>query len=375
MNNDEVACLIALNAGYVQRTVCEELQRNYGDLVSAFEAVAKGSAKDINARLSAKMTPKKLDSARKELQQVERKQITLIPFWEPNYPRLLDSILNPPPLLYCLGNVEILDRNSIAMVGTRSCSMYGTRVATGLSKAVADAGYVVTSGLALGVDTASHEAALEVGGLTTAVLGSGLGRIYPARNRKLAKRIAEAGCLVSEFPLDAAPQRFHFPRRNRVISGLSLATVVVEAGRKSGALITATWAAEQGREVFAVPGQVDTGFSSGCHQLLREGARVTESLEDIEDEISRMKTLLARDMEPEPLPAEQSREKQHDRPMGSPRDARKKLLLDVLGNKGDSLDSIEARTGLTADITLPLLMEMELEGRVVKKAAATYAKV
>ena len=373
--NDEMACLVALNAGYVQRTICEELQRNYGDLSSAFDAVAKGSAKDINARLSSKMTPDKLVSAHEEIEKADKLGVTLIPYWEPHYPRLLDSILNPPPVLYCQGNTDILDRNSIAMVGTRSCSMYGKRVASGLSQAIADAGYVVTSGLALGIDTSSHEAALEVGGLTTAVLGNGLANVYPARNRKLAKRVAETGCLVSEFPLEAVPQRFHFPRRNRVISGLSLATVVVEAGRKSGALITATWAAEQGREVFAIPGQVDTGFSTGCHQLLREGARVAESLEDIEYEISRMKTLLARDMEPDAREPVKSDEKQPDRPIGSPRDARKKLLLDVLGTKGDSLDSIEARTGLTADITLPLLMEMELEGRVVKKAATTYAKI
>jgi len=218
--------------------------------------------------------------AEKELEKLERLGYTLITFDDPIYPRLLREIVEPPPVLYCRGQAEILDWAAVAVVGSRRPSGYGRMMALKLSEELASCGLVVVSGLARGVDTLAHRGALR-SGRTVAVLGSGLENIYPQENRMLAEKIAESGAVVSEFPLDSGPLGFHFPLRNRIISGLSLACLVVEAGLKSGALITARLAADQGREVLAIPGPVDSELSRGTNFLIKHGARLAESAEDV----------------------------------------------------------------------------------------------
>lgn len=202
------------------------------------------------------------------------------------YPEILKQISDYPPLLFVRGTPDCLKRPAIAIVGSRACTAYGRSVAYHIARELAGMGLVVCSGLATGIDTQAHKAALDAGGLTVAVLGNGLASVYPAANQPLAQRIIDnGGALVSELPLAAGPVAYHFPQRNRIISGLSLGTLVVEANMRSGSLITARMALEQNREVFAVPGSVNSPGSRGCHRLLRQGAVLTESAEDIVEHI------------------------------------------------------------------------------------------
>jgi len=216
-----------------------------------------------------------------EIRKVQESRLALIPFTDTAYPELLKQIYDPPPILYVRGALKPEDRHAIAVVGARRCSSYGVSCAERLAGQLAGVGFTVVSGLARGLDTAAHRGALRSKGRTIAVLGSGLNRLYPPENRELADEIASSGAVISEFPMDAGPQRTNFPLRNRLISGLSLGVVVVEAARKSGSLITAAQALEQGRTVFAVPGRIDSFTSRGVHALIRDGAKLVESVEDI----------------------------------------------------------------------------------------------
>jgi DNA processing protein len=205
---------------------------------------------------------------------------------DPDYPALLREIPDPPPIMYVRGTLP--DRPGLAVVGSRGASSYGLSNARTLADGLARAGFVVVSGLARGIDTAAHEGALAAGGPTVAVLGNGLSGIYPPENIRLADRIVDNGALVSEFPFFTAPEPRNFPMRNRIISGMTLGTLVVEAAQKSGSLITARLAAEQNREVFAVPGSIRSFKSTGTHSLLKQGAKLVESLDDILEELPRV---------------------------------------------------------------------------------------
>lgn len=201
---------------------------------------------------------------------------------DPNYPALLAELPDAPPLLFVDGDANLLEQPQLAMVGSRRASRLGLDNATAFARSLAGGGFVITSGLALGIDGAAHQGALDVGGKTIAVLGTGLQRLYPRRHLGLAARIVEGGgALVSELPLDCPPQAANFPRRNRIISGLSLGVLVVEASPSSGSLITARLAAEQGREVYAIPGSIHHPGARGCHQLIRQGAALVENVDDI----------------------------------------------------------------------------------------------
>ncbi len=221
----------------------------------------------------------------READLVIRRGYRLITLTDAEYPGLLDEIHDPPPFLYALGS-ETAFAPAVAVVGSRNPTQYGLSMARRLGADLAAAGFVVVSGMAAGIDAAAHRGALSAGGKTVAVLGSGLGVIYPARNKSLYHDIAESGCVLSEQRVLEPPQSYHFPARNRIISGMTLGTVVVEAARKSGSLITAYLAAEQGREVFAVPGSIDSARSIGAHGLLKQGARLVEGVDDILEEFS-----------------------------------------------------------------------------------------
>jgi len=228
-----------------------------------------------------------------ELEKVARSGVDILTQEDPGYPTNLLPLPNSPPLLYVRGNLEQEDQLAVAVVGTRRVSPYGREVARRLGHELAMNGVTVVSGLALGVDAIAHASALESGGRTIAVLGSSVDQIYPARNRSLALQIVENGALVSEYPLGTKPEARNFPPRNRIISGMSLAVVVVEAAARSGALITAAFAAEQGRDVFAVPGSILSPGSDGCNRLIQEGAIAVTSPGDLLENLQ-LETAVAR---------------------------------------------------------------------------------
>jgi DNA processing protein len=239
------------------------------------------SKKDIDRIISLKNS-KILEN---ELKLIERDKIKVIDFFETEYPYYLKQINYPPLVLYLKGNVDLLDNKSVAIVGTRTPTKYGRLTAFNFAYKLCCLGLNIVSGLALGIDKAAHEGALAASGSTVGVLGSGLNCIYPSQNRKLARSIFEKGLMVSEYPLNTKPLASNFPRRNRIISGLSKGVVVIEAAQRSGALITANFALGQNREVFAVPGNIDQFQSKGPHSLIKEGAKLTESVEDILEEL------------------------------------------------------------------------------------------
>ncbi len=221
----------------------------------------------------------------KEMARLEKWGVQVITWEDPTYPRRLRQIYNPPPVLYMLGSLEPEDEWAVAVVGTRRPTDYGREAARVLATDLAKQGITVVSGLALGIDGIAHQAALDAGGRTIAVLGSGFHHLYPARHRDLARRIVANGALITEYALDVRPEASNFPPRNRIISGLSMGVVVVEAGEKSGALITAHFAAEQGREVFAVPGPIFNRPSAGTNRLIQEGAKAVTHVRDILEEL------------------------------------------------------------------------------------------
>lgn len=217
------------------------------------------------------------------LNKIEAKVVTIK---DEKYPELLKNIYDPPPIIYYKGNfLEIMNKKrGIAIVGSRKATYYGKKVARGIAAELAKRGYVIVSGLARGIDTNAHLGSLEAGGLTIAVLGCGIDRVYPEENRLLNDHIKENGAIISEFPIRTLPEKTNFPRRNRIISGLTLGTLVVEAAEKSGALLTADFALDQGKEVFAIPGSIYSHLSIGCHNLIKQGAKLVSSYQDILDE-------------------------------------------------------------------------------------------
>jgi DNA processing protein len=247
----------------------------FGELGAAWNASenelrAAGLGPTLARNVVARRGELDLDS---ELGRVEASGYGIISWDDDSYPRRLREIDAPPPLLYCWGRLEDRDQAAFAVVGTRKPSAYGQQVGRELATLLASGGVTVVSGMARGVDGLAHQAALDAGGRTIAVLGSGLDRVYPPEHRKLAARIASQGAVLSEFPLGRAPEPSNFPARNRVISGMCAGVVVIEAGESSGALITAGFAAEQGREVFAVPGSIYNRHSAGTNRLIADGAR------------------------------------------------------------------------------------------------------
>jgi DNA processing protein len=267
---------------------------------------------------------------------------------DPQYPDELLQTQDPPLLLYVLGQLQALRHPTrLAMVGSRNPTPQGALNARQFAQALGQAGVCVVSGLALGVDGAAHVGALQGGGLTIAVVGTGLDRVYPSRHRDLAHRIAERGALVSEYPLGTPPLSPNFPRRNRIIAGLSQGTLVVEATLQSGSLITARQAAEQGREVFAIPGSIHAPQARGCHALIRQGAKLVESAQDILEELR----------VPDPF-----RQAQPSAPAAEEADD----LLAMMGYDPVSLDALQARCGLDTASLQARLLELELDGHIVR---------
>ncbi len=278
----------------------------------------------------------------------------LITFQHPGFPALLRDIAGCPPALFYRGDSELLGVPQIAVVGSRTATPQGIENAENFSSELARRGLCVTSGLALGVDGAAHRGALLANGSTIAVCATGLDRVYPARHKELAREIERTGLLISEFALGTAPRSEHFPRRNRLISGLVLGVLVVEAARRSGSLITARLAGEQGRDVYAIPGSIHNVMARGCHQLIRSGAKLVESVDDILEEIGGQVGEWLRASQARPLAPAANETAEH----------RHHQILDALGDEPQAIDSIVEKSGISVEILSAALLELELEGLV-----------
>jgi DNA processing protein len=285
-----------------------------------------------------------------------------------SWPELFCELADAPTILYLRGRPESLHLPCLAIVGSRNPTRGGVLNACEFARHMGAAGFAIVSGLAQGIDTAAHKGALEGGATTIAVLGHGIDRVYPAANRELAHRIAAQGALVSEYPLGTHPRKEHFPERNRLISGLSLGTLVVEAAKRSGSLITARLAAEQGREVFAIPGSIHNAMARGCHQLIRQGAKLVESADDIASELGPLVAHLMQNADGD------SRRKVVDAPAAR-HDAEYERLLAVLGHDPATVDEIARQSGLTIGEVSSMLLILELEGEVEALNSGQYARL
>jgi DNA processing protein len=292
----------------------------------------------------------------------------LLPFPDPAFPKMLHQHPACPPLaLYVVGNASVLSDPQLAIVGSRNPTPTGRDIAFEFAEQLAASGLGVVSGLAEGIDTAAHRGALAAQGITIAVLGSGVDVIYPRQNLQLSEEICFQGALLSEFPLQAPPRRENFPKRNRLIATLSLGTLVVEAARRSGSLITARLAADHNRELFAVPGSIRNPLSRGCHQLIRDGAKLTESAADILSELnfSAFFSGPARaDCGLEPAPG-----------IAAGMDKEHKILLDALGFDSADLDLLVVRSGLKPEAVSSMMLILELEGHVQAAPGGRYSRV
>lgn len=307
-----------------------------------------------------------------ELALVEKHQARMLHLDHPEYPTALRTIPTAPFFLFTRGAFEPTDAKSVAIVGSRHCTAYGRRVASRLAEGLVRAGWTIVSGLARGIDGVAHTAALDAGGRTVAVLAGGLGKLYPPEHKELAERVVQQGVLLSEMPMAMAPMPDLFPRRNRIISGLSRATIIVEAALKSGALITARLAGEQGREVLAVPGPVDSEASEGPHQLIRQGATLVRSVDDVLEALQALPQLDSNNSEVK---------------SGSPRSATPQIkeppptlspvqlqLWQSLGSESANVDDLVTSTKLgISEINSGLLM-MELAGHIRRLPGNRFAR-
>jgi DNA processing protein len=296
------------------------------------------------------------------LKWLEDSKNSVITLADSDFPSLLLNIPDPPPLLYLKGKRELLNSPMLAIVGSRNATPLGISNAESFAKSASDAGLCVVSGMALGIDTAAHRGGLHGNASSIAVVGTGLDLVYPASNRKLAHELAEQGALISEFPLGTPAKGSNFPRRNRIISGLSRGCLVVEAALQSGSLITARQALEQGREVFAVPGSIHSPLAKGCHSLIKQGAKLVESAEDILDELGHRA--------PTPAAIDAS-----GKPEGEKPEREKSLLLRHLGDEIIDIDTLSVRSGLTVETVSAMLLTFELDGTVASLPGGSYQRL
>ena len=291
----------------------------------------------------------------------------LVAFTDPRYPCTLHGLERRPIVLYVAGKPEVLNDPQLSIVGSRNPTPAGRDTAFDFAEALAARGLAITSGLAEGIDSAAHRGALAAQGVTLAVLGNGIDRVYPRSNQGLSEEIRFRGALISEFPLGTPPRRENFPQRNRVIAGLSLGTLVVEAARRSGSLITARLAGDQNRELFAVPGSIHNPLSRGCHELIRQGAKLTETAADILSELN-FSAFLRAGCSASGSPGSAAE-------LEAGMDKEHKILLDALGFDPADLDMLVVRTGFKAEAVSSMMLILELEGHVQAAPGGRYSRV
>ena len=304
------------------------------------------------------------ETAEKYVSEATKRGFPILTLADAGYPERLKTIHSAPAVLYVAGEITERDSLCIAIVGSRFANGYGRDCATKLASGLADAGVCVVSGMARGVDSSAHKAAIEAGGRTVAVLGSGLDVIYPPENHELYRNIAKNGAVVSAFPPGTKPDKTHFPERNAVISGLALGTVVVQAAEKSGALITAKFALEQDREVFAVPGRIGESISEGTNRLIKQGAKLVEDADDIISEVRELRELQTG------LKKERTRKTEEEKLASLPEEKRK--LLSLITEKPLHIDDITERSGRSVASVSALILELEIEGFVESDESGMY---
>jgi len=331
---------------------------HFGDLGSAWHARdSELRAAGLDKRsIDSLLATRQEISLDEEMAKVQRERARAITWQDAEYPARLRHIHNSPPVLYVKGEILPRDEWAVAVVGTRTPRAYGRQMVDEIAAGLAKSGITIVSGLARGIDSLAHRAALRASGRTVAVLGCGIDIIYPHEHRGLAKNIIERGAIVTEYALGTRPEGGNFPARNRIISGLSLGTLVVEAGKRSGALITADWALEQGREVFALPGNVNSPKSVGTNRLIQEGAaKLVQAVEDVLEELNL--TLVERHQEVR---------------MAVPEDERESQILECISVEPTHVDEVGQKTGLAiAEVTSTLAM-MELKGMVCQVGGMNY---
>ena len=365
------------------------LLNHFGSAVAALDAsdseMAKAGLKpDIIQNLRAVPA----EAALADLEWLHRAQHRHILVPEDTlYPKQLRDVKAAPPVLFVAGNPELLNEPQLAMVGSRTPTHYGKDNAQAFAQYLAKHGITVTSGLALGIDAVSHQGALDAGGHTIAVIATGLDIMYPAKNRSLAEHIVEQGVIVSEFPIGVKPQAQNFPRRNRIISGLSLGTLVVEAALQSGSLVTAQHALEQGREVFAIPGSIHSPLAHGCHRLIRQGAKLVETAADILEELApqlqsylgmnfdQTETQAAKPVKPlsflKSIEAQENTEEQQPPTL----DPEEQQILATISPEPVPIDQIVIQTGLTTDVVSSMLLMLELQGYIAACGGGRYKRL
>ena len=295
-----------------------------------------------------------------QIKLLDQYRVNIVTFWDDDYPENLKNIFDPPAFLFVRGTLSDTDRYSVAIVGTRECTSYGKWITESLAQERAVRGITVVSGLARGIDTIAHITAIKNGGRTLAVLGSGVDRIYPSENFKLAMDVTEHGALISDYPMRTSPDAVNFPGRNRIISGISLGTLIVEAGDKSGALITAEYATEQNREVFAIPGNVNVKQSQGPNRLIKNGAKLVESVDDILVELEHKLMPLTH-----PVKKEKILQLNHH----------EQSVYDCVANDPRHIDQISKTANLSIGETLSYLLNLELMGAVKQLSGKHFVKI
>jgi len=359
---ESLICWLALKSiPGVGNRLCLELIKHFGEPEKVFKASRKDllGVGGISTRLADTIASYKVPKDVKEdLALVQKNGFGIVTFSDSDYPPLLRQIHDPPPVLYAYGKLRS-DSLNIAMVGSRNATSYGSTTTRRLSGDLVRRGFTVVSGMARGIDSAAHIGALTAKGETIAVLGCGLGTVYPAENRKLFHRIGETGAVISEFPFLTPPEAFNFPIRNRIISGMALGAIIVEATRKSGSLITAKLAAEQGREVFAVPGSVASFKSMGTHGLIKEGAKLVENVNDIIEELNIGAATLPAPKAEGPIP---------------PLTAEERIILNELSPYPMHIDDLVRQVALSTAEVSSLLLQLELKGLVAQSPGKRFTK-
>jgi len=366
VSEDELAYWLALllTPGVGTRRF-QALLSKIGSPSEIFKAPSKQliDSKAIPSSIAARLSTPDWPQVEKQLLWQQQPGNQIITCHDSIYPALLKEISDPPPLLFVQGDIATLSQQQMAIVGSRNPSPDGTENTFAFARELARHGHVITSGLALGVDTAAHKGALAGKGATIAVMGTGPDHRYPKSNRRLADNIRQNGALVTEFPVGTPPLAENFPRRNRIISGMSLGVLVTEAALRSGSLITARSALEQGREVFAIPGSIHNPLARGCHSLLRDGAKLVESTQDILEELGAFSSLMPAPEQSVTLPL-----------FSKPLDPNEQKVLSHLGFDPCSIDTLVERTELTAEELSAILLVLELHNYVKTTPGGHYIR-
>ena len=358
--NEEQRCLLWLSAAKITPAHVTMLAEAYGGVQGVWDAYGSPGGPEFPSQARKALSPLHSRAAMDSLiDRLEQKNVRLLFQGDEHYPSRLAKLDGAPYLLYYAGSLDCLERPMVALVGTRQPSAYGREMARMLTRGLCEAGVCVVSGLARGIDLAVHESALEAGGYTVGVLGSGINVPYPSEHAPLLRKIAGGkGLILSEYPLDAEPVPFHFPYRNRIISGLSLGVVFVEGEVKSGGMLTVHEALTQGREVFAVPGLVGTKGAEGPHAILREGARIVTSAQDLLDDLNLL-----------------SHAKQHQRERIEVTDPVQKKILQALQVQPLTVDQLSQELSMSAGELLVSLSMMEINGLIQREAGNTFLAV